>query len=142
MSNLLTVGDKGGVIILQTDQASADSGAKIMAARGFSKWVFQLRGTFTGYSVTIYGTISAEAAEIYDQNVLAGIPDAKIIIGNDAWFGIPAPSTSAADAFVYVNPLTTTGQVLYSGIPLNAVRAIATGTTQTGIVRVLAFAAI
>ena len=91
--------------------------------------MFQLTGTGTGYSVTMYGTIDADTAY--------NVP------GNGAyWFELPAPSTESGggDAFVWSNPMTlgVGTSALYVQAPLVAVRAVSAGVVA-GTVELLAF---
>lgn len=123
--------------ILSTSAASATGTPDMLEASGFNHWVFQLTGTFTNYSVAIYGTldpnITVGQMPILNTNYAA--PNAA----GGAWFLLPAPSDQSGTGPVN-NPLTTITQVLECKLPLAAVCAVATGNAQTGTVNVLAWA--
>ena len=62
-----------------------------------------------------------------------------------SWANIVAPSTEGGettpdDTSQFYNPLTATGQFLYTSMPLVAVRAVVTATAATGAVTVLGYA--
>jgi hypothetical protein len=131
-----------------------DSGYFAMPeAIGSSKWTFQLvrspssATTFSGLSVTIYGTIDSRAyADWKNSNEPAayglnltqgGVPQT---IPADSWFVLPSPSDQTG-AGAAVNPLTAPGSFLYCSLNLVAVRAVLTGsTTPTGSCDVIGFA--
>lgn len=132
-----TVGNKGGKVILSTSAAgTTNSGVQMAEARGFKNWMFCLAGTFTGFSVTIYGTIDPNAltdGRVANPNYpVPGAPG-----GN--WFALnPGPqATAPADV---QNPLTANTQNCPFPQLLVAVCAVAVGSTPTGTVNVLAFA--
>lgn len=133
-----TIGNKGGKVILSTSAAGTTNGSvQMVEARGYKNWMFSLAGTFTGFSVTIYGTVDPNA--ITDARVAnPNYPVPGAAGGN--WFALNSgpPATSPADV---VNPLTTNTQYLPFSMPLVAVCAVAVGTGPTGTVNVLAFAA-
>jgi len=135
---LVVGGSAGGVNLVSTSAASADSGVQLNEFDGFSKWSFQLLGTFTGYSVTIYGT-NDPAAKYQTQNSFFG-PITTLVthgatIPATSWFVLDAPATSAGTE---ANPLVAAGTSLNHSGKLVAVRAVVTGTAQTGTVTVLA----
>ena len=135
---LVVGGSAGGVTLVVTSAASADSGVQLNEFDGFSKWSFQLLGTFTGYSVTIYGT-NDPAAKYQTQNSFFG-PNTTLVmhgatIPTSSWFVLDAPATSAGTE---TNPLVASGTSLNHSGKLVAVRAVVTGTAQTGTVTVIA----
>lgn len=136
-AGLISGGNAGGAAILTTSAASADSGVQLNECAGFSKWSFQLIGTFTGQSVQIYGT-QDPAAKYQTQNSFFGQITTFVTHGTaipaTSWFLLDAPAVTAGTE---VNPLTAAGQSLNHGGPLVAVRAVSTGTAQTGTVTVL-----
>lgn len=149
-------GEYGGVPILTTSAASATSAMIAMEAIGFSKWAFQLLGTFTGYSVVIQGTIDPLAYQLWQAamqgksvtvggTVYSG-PALLTALPDTSWADLVAPSTEGGEsgtpdaAEQFWNPLTAAGQWLYSSYPVVAVRAVATGTSQTGTLTVVGMA--
>lgn len=120
-AGLVRMGSQGGKPILVTSIASADSGATCQEAKYFTRWRFQLAGTFTGYSVQLYGTLDANTAKGLAAN----------------WFPLDSPAVQSGTGNV-ANPLTNTTQSMQYDGPLQAARAVATGTAQTGTVTVLA----
>jgi hypothetical protein len=127
-------------VILSTSAASATSSPtpQMTEACGYSEWDFGLTGIFTGYSVTIYGTLDPAAVnQDGSPNVNYPAPGAA----GGAWFGLQAPlPESSDDAFQYFNPLTAITENLHYKGALVAVCAVATGTSQTGTVNVVAWA--
>lgn len=117
---LVRIGSSGPKTILTTSAALADSGPQCQEGKFWTRWSFSLAGTFTGYSVQLYGTLDGATA--------AGT-------GNN-WFTLPAPAEQGGTGTV-ANPLTNTSQSMQYAAPLLAVRAVATGTAQTGTVAVL-----
>ena len=140
-SGLTSVGTNGGVSLLVTSVAGpVDSGVQMNEASGFTKWTFQLLGTFTGYSVQVYGTIDPAAkyltTPVPGQNF---VPHGNTaVVPATSWFPLDAPA--AATGTTESNPLTATGQSLNHSGALVAVRVVATGTSQTGQVTVVGFA--
>jgi hypothetical protein len=146
---------------------SNDSGGQMLEAIGFSKWMFHLVAltstALTGIGVTLYGTISPNAYNTFTNVNLYGqtpTPNSPFIgagtgpvavsgINNNAafspgvqpweWFAIPGPSEQAGTGTI-ANPLTSTQPLLFSTIPLVAVRAVVTSAATAGVGRVLAFA--
>jgi hypothetical protein len=128
--NLPSVGNTGPILIAATALASYDSGPQMLAAKRYTKWTFHLEGTFTNYSVLIYGTT--------DDNTAGwiGYPPTTFQAN---WFPLPAPSMQAGAGTVQ-NPLTAVGQSMTYVGPLVAVRAVFTGTSQTGTCGLYGFA--
>jgi hypothetical protein len=138
-SNIVSVGNRAGKPIYTFTAAAEDTGSLMAVPPGtpglweaarWGKWLFQLTGTGTGYSVTMYGTI--DVATAYDEP------------GNGHfWFELPAPSTESGvgDAFVWSNPMTlgVGTSALYVNVPLVAVRALSGAGPVTGTVNLLAF---
>jgi hypothetical protein len=118
-AGLVRLGSLGGKVILTTSAATANSGPTCLEANSWTNWTISLAGTFSGYSVTIYGTNDQATANGTAQN----------------WFPLAAPADQSGTGTV-VNPLTSITQQLYYGKPLRAVMAIAIGTAQTGTVSV------
>lgn len=118
-SSVTSVGSKGGKVLVAFTASGQDTGSlfpHMSEATRWGKWLFQLTGTGTGYSVTVYGTID--------------IPTAYNLPGNNAeWFELPAPSTESGSA--WSNPLTIPdNRALYVTAPLVAIRAVS--DTQIG----------
>lgn len=133
-----SVGTNGGVALLTTAAASFDSGVQMNEASGYTNWRFQLTGTFTGYSVQLYGTIDPAAKNsIVPGQSLVSHGDTTTVPAT-SWFALDAPAVAVGTES---NPLTAAGQSLKHSGPLVAVRAVATGSSQTGSVTVLGFAA-
>ena len=138
-SNIVSVGSRAGKPIFTFTAGGEDTGSLMAVPPGtpglwecsrWTKWMFQLVGTGTGYSVTMYGTI--DTATAYNEP------------GNGHfWFELPAPSTESGggDAFVWSNPLTlgVGTSALYVQAPLVAVRAVSAAGAVTGTVELLAF---
>lgn len=128
-------------VILSTSAASATSAPTLWMteAKGFSDWAFGLTGTFTGYSVQLYGCLDPNVVnDNGTPNTSYGNPGA----GGAAWFPLPAQSTEGTgDTSTFNNPLTAINQVMTYKFLLLAVCAVATGTSQTGTVNVVAWAA-
>jgi hypothetical protein len=144
-SSITSVGSKGGKPLFTFTAAGQDTGSFMAhiprAVPGqpipiiqpglrecprWSKWMFQLTGTGTGYAVTMYGTIDE--------------PTARNEAGNGGyWFPLPAPSSeTVGDAFAWTNPLTV-GTALYVHAILVGVRAVSGVGPITGTVELLAF---
>ena len=122
-AGLVRMGSSGPKVILTTAGASGDSGPTCQEAKFWTKWAFSLAGTFTGYSVMIYGTMDPATA-----------------VGNGSnWFEIPAEAVQSGTG-VEANPLTSNVQSLSYDRPLLAVRALASGPSATGSVQVLVMA--
>lgn len=139
-------GEFGGVPILSTSAASGtvDSGAIVGGGQFFSKWAFQLIAgsatSLSGHSVAIYGTIDPNAILYWQNGVNGKTPDLSSLPAS-SWFALPAPADgSSGDTSTWNNPLTATGQCLYTPMPLVAVRALDTITSGTGDLIVLAMA--
>src|SRR5487761_2072814 len=105
-------------------------------ATGFTKWLFQLvpadgSTTFSGYSVTLYGTIDSRA---YRQIANGNNPGQTtgITLPAGAWFVLPSPADQTGTG-TPANPLTATNPFLNVSLPLVAVRAVLTASsTPTG----------
>jgi len=114
---LIRLGSQGPKVILTSAAGIADSGPTCQEAKFWKNWTFSLAGTFTGYSVTIYGTTDAATAAGNGNN----------------WFVLPGPAEQSGTG-IEANPLTSVTQSLSYRGPLMAVRALANGTGQTGTV--------
>lgn len=134
-----------------------DSGVRMLAAAGFTKWVFQLAGpaaSMTGtaaFGISIYGTVDPGIlAQTYSNpsnspgySYVEPECSLTLIPGTD-WFLLPGPSEQAGTGSVS-NPMTTNatgGSMFFCNMPLIAVRAVLTTapTTGAGSLRVLGFA--
>lgn len=124
--------------IITTNAASADSGVVFFEGAGFEHYAFQLTGTFTNYTVTIYGTLDPAAVVTQGQIAANAAYPAPGAAGG-AWFPIPAPSEQSGTGPV-VNPLTAINQVLETKVPLVAVWVHVAGASQTGSVTVVGWA--
>jgi len=102
----------------------------MLAAKRYTKWTFQLVGTFTGYSVQVLGTsdVATSGWIGYGPTVLA-----------QNWFLIPAEAVQAGTG-IEANPLTAIIQSLSYDRPLTGVMAIFTGAAQTGTCGLLGWA--
>jgi hypothetical protein len=143
-AGLVRIGGVGGENILTTSAAGPTySGVKIIEGYGMQKWLFQLTGTFTGYSVSIFGTTDPAAVVpsypggLYNQpGSFVANPAFAAPASNPSWFLLPSPS-DIAGAGTEVNPLVAAGTSLYFQGTIRACCAVATGTAQTGTVNVL-----
>src|SRR5271166_1881811 len=122
-AGLVKIGGVGGKNILTTAAAGpVYSGVQIIEGYGLQKWLFQLTGTFTGYSVAIYGTtdptavIPSQGGQGQNQY---GQPSSFIAnaafaapASNPSWFLLPSPA-DIAGAGSEVNPLVEAGASLY-----------------------------
>lgn len=90
---------------------------------------FQLVGSGTGFTITIYGTLDGNTAD--DIN------------GGAAWDPIPAPSTESTPA--WSNPMTDVAgtRLFFCNAPFAAVRAVSTspGSNMTGTLALVMLAA-
>ena len=131
--------------LLTTAAALANSGIQMTEAKGFAKWEFSLNGTFTGYSVALYGTIDPGVITFPSAGPYLSGPSAPTVgypipgAANSSWFLLPSPADQTG-AGTETNPLVATGVSLYFQGPLTAVGCVATGSSQTGTVIVLAMA--
>lgn len=108
-SNKTTVGNVAGVPAVTFTAAGQDSGPLLFnVCSGWEKWVFQLTGSGTGYSVTIYGTL--------DRDTATGAS------ASPQWFALPGNVSEANP--VWSNPLTAVNPALFSNAPLVAVKAV------------------
>jgi len=148
-AGLNRVGFHGGKPVLTcSGDGTYDSGIVMSEAMAFSKWVFQIIPTQSaapsGWSVTCYGTIDPKANELWEQYFEGGwgTTSPLTLLPATSWFQIVSQSTeTSGDTAVWSNPLTASGQHLYTPVPFVAVRVVAVGTStnSTGIT-VLAFA--
>jgi len=127
-------------LILTTSAALADSGPTCLEAKAWRNWTFTLEGTFTGYSVAIYGTNDPKTAGTLPGTATPPFPgDAggsfAITPTQSNWFLIPAEAIQSGTG-TETNPLIATAASLSYDRPLLAVRAVATGSGQTGTVSV------
>jgi hypothetical protein len=112
-----------------------DSGLQMLDAMGYSTFEFQLLGTFTGMSVTVYGTYDPlaytysnqpEFARIFGYNT-PYVPWQGLVgvIPSTSWFPLIAPSDQSGAGYSS-NPLTAAGQILECKQKPLAVRAVVT----------------
>ena len=118
--------------------AAGNSGVQLVEAAGFSDWNFQLTGTFTGFTVTLYGTLDpAVRTDLAGASATYPLPGAA----GGAWFALPARAVeSTGDTNVFNNPLTAITQGFRYQGPLVAVIAVATVATPTGTCNCLGWA--
>ena len=129
MAKAVSVGNKGPVLLASTSAASLTTAPMMLEAFRLHKWNFALSGTFTGYSVAIQGTIDPNTSGYLGGPTPTGT----------SWFLLSGPSQQGGEG-VEANPLTTTTMSLQYDGQLKAVRAVITGTAQTGTVYVYGFA--
>lgn len=147
-AGLNRVGARGGKLLLTAaGDGTYDSGIVMTEAFGFSKWNFQITATTsaapTGWSVTFYGTIDPQAYDLNDLYFEGGwTTNPLTLLPASSWVPIPAPETedTSPDAFAWHNPITATGQALYSNAPWVAIRAVAIGSSSQGGINVYGFA--
>ena len=136
-AGLISGGNSGGATLLTTSGASGDSGVQLNECAGFTKWSIQLIGTFTGQSVQIFGTqdplAKYQSANSFFGPITTYVPHGTTI-PLTSWFPLDAPATAAGTES---NPLTSSGQSLNHSGPLVAIRAVSTGTAQTGTCSVI-----
>jgi hypothetical protein len=94
-----------------------DSGPRMLEAKRMTKWNFHLGGTFTGASVSIYGTT--------DVGTAGWIGYGPTTPPNMNWFLLPAESAQSGTG-VEQNPLTLINQSMSYDRPLVAVRVLVT----------------
>ncbi|MDE2098158.1 MAG: hypothetical protein KGL39_12965 [Patescibacteria group bacterium] len=125
-------------ILTCTATATSNPTVQMAEASGFGEWEFALTGTFTGFSVQLYGTIDPKAVnDDGTPNTTYGAPGAA----GAAWFPLPAQSTEGTgDTSVFNNPLTAINQIMHYKGHLVAVCAVATGTSPTGTCNVVSWA--
>jgi hypothetical protein len=137
-----------GPVSMVTGNGPFDSGIQMLEGVGFGKWTFQLIGTFTGYSVTVYGTIDPIIlTTAYQNSTNLNVPTLALnalrgnttLVPATSWFPLAAPSDQGGTG-QNTNPLIQTGSYLFSSGNFVAVRAVITGTTATGSINVLGFA--
>lgn len=137
-----------------------DSGVQMLAAKGYTKWIFQIVGpgafaaTTAAFTVSIYGTIDPNLARLAyqtganypgQQGQSPSLEASLTAIPASSWFLLPGPSEQTGTGSI-TNPLVTsaTGAALFiASLPLVAVRAVLTGTaptTGTAGITVLGFA--
>jgi hypothetical protein len=137
-SSITSVGGAGGKPVFTFTASGQDSGVLpiVSECSRWPKWMFQLVGAGTGYSVTLYGTIDTVTA--YQDFPAAQQPVNNYGSTGNEWFPLPAPSVEVGgDAFTWTNPLTL-GNALYVTAPLVAVRAVSAGVV-VGEVSLLVF---
>jgi hypothetical protein len=110
-------------------------GPFFVEAPGFDHWAFQLTGTWTGFTATIYGTL--------DPTVLSGPALANTSYptpgsAGAAWVLLYGPSETAGAP--QANPLTAITQLLESKIPWLAIYVVITTSTPTGTCNVVGWA--
>jgi hypothetical protein len=139
-SSITSVGSAGGKPVFTFTASGQDTGVLPLMneCSRWPKWMFQVVGAGTGYTVTLYGTIDTVTA--YQDFPLDQQPVNNYGSTGNEWFPLPAPSVEAG--FQWTNPLTT-GNALYTTAPLVAVRAVSSTTIGfpgvTGEVTLLAF---
>jgi hypothetical protein len=108
-------------------------------AIAFSKWLFQITPSTTaapsGWSVTVYGTIDPAAYNLKDAYDAGGwTTNPLTLLPTTSWVAIPSPETedTSPDTFAWHNPITGSGQALYTNAPWAAIRVVAIGTTTNG----------
>jgi len=141
-----------------------ESGGKMTEGIAFSKWVFHLvpltSTALSGISVTVYGTISPFAYLTFQGVVVNGQTPFPIVpqqgpnfapgytnatgfvpgIPPWEWFPVPGPSEQGGTGNIS-NPLTASSPLLFSTLPLVAVRVVVTSAlTGAGAARVYGFA--
>lgn len=131
-----------------TLSGAGSSASNAMAeAQGFTKWQFALvpapgQTTFSGYSVTLLGTVDSRAYGQWEASInpYKYYNTTAPTLPAGSWFLLPAPSDQSgtgSDA----NPLTSTNPLLNVSRPLVAVRAVLTGVTApAGSCQVIGFA--
>jgi hypothetical protein len=133
----------------QNTNGPDSAGPRMTEAIGYTKWTFQLASNiayddlddFTGWTVTIFGTIDLGAYLSTRSNPPNGY-GSTYTFPESSWFQLPAPSTedTSPDEYAYANPLTALQTCLYSSIPLVAVRAVAVADDAVGDIAVIALA--
>jgi hypothetical protein len=140
-----------------------DSGGQATEGIGYSKWVFHLVATdataLSSLSVTMLGTISPFAYSTFTGVMGGKTPTPQVPQVGPAyapgysnatgfvpgvapweWFIIPGPSEQSGTGNI-ANPLTAYTPLLYTSMPLVAVRAVVTSAlTGNGTARVYGFA--
>ena len=126
-----------------TYDSATQYGPLMWEAAFFSKTSIQLIAlgettAITGWSVTCYGTHDFRALGM-SQSPPKGVP-AGFTLPSTSWVPIAAPESEDAspDAFAWSNPLTGFGQSLFSPEPWVAIRVVATATSATGDIAVIA----
>lgn len=122
----------GRVLVAATGLSqNVDSGVQMMDAMGYSRFVFQLLGTFTGFTATFYGTNDPALYAYYLANI-GTWQGSTTAIPTTSWFTLPAPAEQTGTG-TSVNPLTSAGQLLEVRTPIMAVRCVLTSSgTGTG----------
>lgn len=118
-----SVGNTTAILIGATSLATFTTAPAMLAAARYTKWVFQLEGTFTNYSVQVFGTTDILTSGWIGYGPTSGLAQ--------NWFLLPAESVQAGTG-TEQNPLTAVNQSLTFDRPLKGVMAIFTGTAQTG----------
>lgn len=126
---------------------SNDSGQCLTEANGFTKWQFQMTGSGTGYSVSIYGTADRLAYRAWVNNfgntvfTAASQPAFNSSALAPSWFLLGAQSDQGGTGQP-ANPMTSTNPWMQFSGMLVAVRAVLTATSgATGTVTITASAA-
>jgi hypothetical protein len=116
---------------------TTDSGPVGVEGIGFSKWGFQLLGTFTGFSVAIYGTLDPAAYLAWEAKIQGNTVPA---VPATSWALLPAPDEETGTGGTATNPLVAAGVILpYNLSGLVAVRAVATASGATGRLQAVFF---
>lgn len=132
-ASLTTVSDT----LLSTTAPNTYGGVKMVAAKGYGTWNFQVIGGASATSITVYGTLDPAAIGA-DGKANPNYPAPGAAGGN--WFALNPGAVATAPADVS-NPITKadgSNNLFYSG-PLKAVCAVS-GATQTGTSTVLGMA--
>jgi hypothetical protein len=158
-AGLNRVGLKGGETLLKLTANSAgtalDSGLQMAEAAGMKTWQFQFDGlgsTTVGYTVTLYGTFSRSAYDIYHQlgNYTPTLVNpattgrGSTLLPLTSFFVLPGPSEQSGTG-LSLNPMVSggaafTSSVLVVSMALTFVRAIAVVTGTPSDVEVIGFA--
>lgn len=140
-SSITSVGSAGGKPVFTFTAAGQDTGVLPLMTEcsRWPKWMFQVVGSGTDFSITIYGTIDPVTA--YQDFPLDQQPPNNYGSTGSEWFPLPAPAVESG--FAWSNPVfKPNNSALYVTAPLVAVRAVSDvtiGGTITGSVTLLAF---
>jgi hypothetical protein len=116
-AGLNRIGQRGGVPFFVSNAGTAqavsasgttDSGIQMLEGIGYTKWAFQLLGTFTGFSVAVYGTIDPVIYTSLYSNPNDNLDiyrGSTSLVPSTSWFLLPAPSEQGGTGAVN-NPLT------------------------------------
>src|SRR5271166_1037581 len=122
MPSISSVGNAGAVLLVAA-VATITTGPLMLDAKRMTKWNWYLSGTFTGFSVTIQGTIDPFTAGF----IGASSTQTPAPAPNANWFNIPAEAVQGGTG-IEANPLTNNTMSLSYDRPLMAVRAVVVGT--------------